>query len=452
MGNSQFKDTLHRSKLRMSHAASKVHHSPESSPAVSASTDQPQQQDSDNIYVKGRRYQRKNSKYPMPNDEEEQDRLTNVHYLLKHCFGSNYSAPVRDLLLHSASCIYAQRSCPTSLFSQSTVSGSNASTLSNATTTNMLKHIVEPRVLDIACGTGIWVLEMCSDFPRAQLYGIDISAMYPGTIKPPNAHFMQGDVRDGLPFPDAHFDYIHMQLVYNCFSRSESDRLLREIKRVLKPGGYVEFREVDPKLRNTGPKAEKQYQTFSRLMIERDVDITWARHMCESMEQVSELTDIHHQSLTISFMASGMAGETFYSTVEGEMEGYRRLITESMGISDEEYTDSIKKVLSECTQKRAYVTYYMAWARKPIYDHATTPSPPPLQHIMTQHDTQRQQQQRQLQQPTHTNQKREKRKSSGTASTSQSRHSVSAPPTSSREIWDKQDKTDIEQFVHGYIE
>lgn len=103
------------------------------------------------------------------------------------------------------------------------MSGSTASTLSNATTTNMLKHIVEPRVLDIACGTGIWVLEMCSDFPRAQLYGIDISAMYPGTIKPPNAHFMQGDVRDGLPFPDAHFDYIHMQLVYNCFSRSESD-------------------------------------------------------------------------------------------------------------------------------------------------------------------------------------------------------------------------------------
>lgn len=187
-------------------------------------------------------------------------------------------------------------------------------------------------------------------------------------------------------------------------------------------------------------------------MIEKDVDITWARHMCESMEQVAELTDIHHQSLTISFMASGMAGETFYSTAEGEMEGYRRLITDSMGISDEEYTESIKNVLNECTQKRAYVTYYMAWGRKPIYDHATTPSPPPLQHIMVQDPQQQQQQRRQLQQPTHSSQKHEKRKSSGTASTSQSRHSASAPPMSVRDMWDKQDKTDIEQFVHGYIE
>lgn len=82
MGNSQFKDKLHRSKLRMSHAASKVHHSPELSSAVSASTDQSPQFDADNIYIKGRRYQRKNPRYPMPNDEEEQDRLTNVVYIL----------------------------------------------------------------------------------------------------------------------------------------------------------------------------------------------------------------------------------------------------------------------------------------------------------------------------------------------------------------------------------
>ena len=77
---------------------------------------------------------------------------------------------------------------------------------------------IQPRVLDIACGTGIWILEMASEFPQAQFYGIDLSTMYPADIKPAKTHFCQGDVLNGLPYMDAYFDYVHMSLVYNCFS------------------------------------------------------------------------------------------------------------------------------------------------------------------------------------------------------------------------------------------
>jgi ubiquinone/menaquinone biosynthesis C-methylase UbiE len=76
------------------------------------------------------------------------------------------------------------------------------------------------RVLDVACGSGVWVLEMATSFPNSHFYGIDFACIYPNTIKPANTHFNQGDILDpeGFPYPDEYFDYIHMRLVYNCFS------------------------------------------------------------------------------------------------------------------------------------------------------------------------------------------------------------------------------------------
>ncbi|CAG8831586.1 34131_t:CDS:1, partial [Racocetra persica] len=50
-------------------------------------------------YVEGRRYTNyKNSKYFLPDDEIEMDRLQMQHYLFRHIFYGNFSAPVEDVL------------------------------------------------------------------------------------------------------------------------------------------------------------------------------------------------------------------------------------------------------------------------------------------------------------------------------------------------------------------
>jgi ubiquinone/menaquinone biosynthesis C-methylase UbiE len=124
--------------------------------------------------------------------------------VLKHCFGENFSAPVHDLLSRSVS---VARDSNTAMDSVSPQFNKNT----------------PARVLDVACGSGVWVLEMATSFPNTQFYGIDFACIYPTTIKPPNTTFQQCDVLDpeGLPFPDEFFDYIHMRLVYNCFSKSD---------------------------------------------------------------------------------------------------------------------------------------------------------------------------------------------------------------------------------------
>jgi ubiquinone/menaquinone biosynthesis C-methylase UbiE len=106
-------------------------------------------------------------------------------------FGANFSAPVRDLLLGS----YNSRGSPA----------------------------IPPRVLDVACGNGTWILEMATEFPDSQFYGIDFDPNYPTTVKPSNTFFSQHDVLSpkGLPFSDNYFDYVHMRHVYTCFSESD---------------------------------------------------------------------------------------------------------------------------------------------------------------------------------------------------------------------------------------
>jgi predicted SAM-dependent methyltransferase len=54
-----------------------------------------------------------------------------------------------------------------------------------------------------------------------------------------------GDVRDLSRFPDEHFDYILASDIIEHFPLVETPLILKEWRRVLKPGGVIEFRLPD---------------------------------------------------------------------------------------------------------------------------------------------------------------------------------------------------------------
>ncbi|KAI7855347.1 hypothetical protein BDC45DRAFT_505987 [Circinella umbellata] len=341
--------------------------------------------DDTNTYRLGRRHQNINTKYVLPNDELEQDRLTNLHFVLKHCFNGNYSAPIQDLLQQpsSSSPSWSNKNVSTttlprgSVHSLSTRSTHSLSGLSSAMGSGGGNKI-QPRVLDIACGTGIWILEMASEFPQAQFYGIDLSTMYPADIKPLNTHFCQGDVLNGLPYMDNYFDFVHMSLVYNCFSFEDRKKLLNEIRRVLKPGGYVEFRDVDPVVRNPGPYTIEYTKPFSQLMHDKlDVDITWAVNMCEHVQKFAGMTDLHHQMVSINFVSSSKLSTTFITALLAEWESYRAFGMEAYNLTPEEYGKVIQTIVEESKKQRSYLNYIMCWGRKPIVD---VPNNTSIQH------------------------------------------------------------------------
>ena len=96
------------------------------------------------------------------------------------------------------------------------------------------------RVLDVGCGTGLFLKSLAADPARLALTGLDLSAHMLEQARRPDAHareaptFVQGSVY-AMPFADGAFDVIVNTI--SCHFYLEQVRAFREIHRVLAPGG-----------------------------------------------------------------------------------------------------------------------------------------------------------------------------------------------------------------------
>ena len=154
-------------------------------------------------WLGGRRFLT-NTPYILPKDTQEGERLDAQHHLFKLAAGGLYRAPLR-----------------------------------------------QPRsILDVACGTGAWGREMAQHFPRARVIGIDIDAslperaieiLGPGGRFPQNFRFQVADALKPLPFEDATFDFAHARLISPFVPIARWPDVVREMMRVLQPGGIIEL-------------------------------------------------------------------------------------------------------------------------------------------------------------------------------------------------------------------
>jgi ubiquinone/menaquinone biosynthesis C-methylase UbiE len=73
-----------------------------------------------------------------------------------------------------------------------------------------------------------------------------------------NLDFYQYNILEaGLPFEDNTFDFVMQQLVTAAFTVHDWVRVIREITRVTKPGGYIQLIEIDYHTFNLGPNGQE---------------------------------------------------------------------------------------------------------------------------------------------------------------------------------------------------
>ncbi|OQE45908.1 hypothetical protein PENCOP_c001G02337 [Penicillium coprophilum] len=138
--------------------------------------------------------------YVYPNDEQEMDRLDMQHHMFKLAMdGKLLQVPLQDP-----------------------------------------KHI-----LDIGTGSGIWPIEMSALFPNAKITGTDLSPVQPTEV-PPNVHFLVDDAtEEDWIWENGYFDLIHTGHMTGAVPSFK--RIIRQSFKHLKPGGYMECQELDPK-------------------------------------------------------------------------------------------------------------------------------------------------------------------------------------------------------------
>lgn len=111
----------------------------------------------------------------------------------------------------------------------------------------------DERVLDLGCGRGLLAVAAAARVPRGSVIGVDLwdpaalSGNQAGSVLE-NARIegvdnrvrvSKADARD-LPFTDASFDVVVSNFVVHDLKRREDrERMMREVARVLKPGGHL---------------------------------------------------------------------------------------------------------------------------------------------------------------------------------------------------------------------
>ncbi|CAG8523420.1 10698_t:CDS:2, partial [Ambispora leptoticha] len=166
--------------------------------------------------IDGRKYQNGNKPvYLLPMDNIEAERLNKLHNIVRYIFKGDFSSPLKESMKSGGI-----------------------------------------KTLDIGCGSGSWIVDLSTENTLSTFIGIDMVPIFPKNC-PPNSAFLQCNVLHGIPFPDNTFDFVHQQGLRLAFTRKNWKTTIDDILRVTKPGGWVEFCEIDSYVRSTGSNMKK---------------------------------------------------------------------------------------------------------------------------------------------------------------------------------------------------
>jgi len=107
----------------------------------------------------------------------------------------------------------------------------------------------DQRVLDLGCGTATLTILIKKTNPQAEVVGLDAD---PEILEIAKGKAVEAgvDVRldrgmaDQLPYPDGSFDHVFSSMVFHHLALEDKIRTLKEIIRVLKPGGEMHIADL----------------------------------------------------------------------------------------------------------------------------------------------------------------------------------------------------------------
>jgi ubiquinone/menaquinone biosynthesis C-methylase UbiE len=114
-------------------------------------------------------------------------------------------------------------------------------------------------VVDIACGSGVWGIEVAAADRTARVTAQDYAAMLPGTRKYVKRHdlerqfdYLPGDLNK-VDFGKHRYDLAILGNIVHSEGEQNSRRLFRRLHRALRPGGRIAIVDMIPNESRTGP-------------------------------------------------------------------------------------------------------------------------------------------------------------------------------------------------------
>ncbi|CAG8489003.1 18271_t:CDS:2 [Dentiscutata erythropus] len=241
------------------------------------------------------------------------DTLQIAHYMIRAFWGKNYFAPVADVLKKEGSC----------------------------------------------------VLDINDEFPGAYFTGIDTLKMYPTEIKPRNVKFICGNWLEGLDLPDDYFDYVFINFLNFGLSKDVwENKIIPEVTRVLKPGGYIEITPCDLKWYNEGPIAKYWMSTILKELKAKNVEPAFGHQIIEMIEQTGKFSQPQSEEKDHPIGSwGGDIGKTSLSCLKYYIKAktLQNIITYD---NDNTFETMFKDLFDEIEEQNMYSKSIRFWAMK----------------------------------------------------------------------------------------
>jgi len=242
-------------------------------------------------------------------------------------------------------------------------------------------------VLDIACGSGGWAIEAAETYPEMTLVGIDSSKrMIEYASEQAIAHQVDGrvefhvmDALGILAFPDASFDLVNMRFALSFVRTWDWPRLLRELQRVLRPGGVVRLTDEEIIHQSTSPAAMQFCEMLlcalyraGHLFAQESTGLT--AHLAPLLSQHG-YQQVQTRGYALQYRAGTAEGQAY---IEDGIRVFRTLrpFLQKWGCLSKDFDDIHRQALEELQQPDFRATWHLlsAWGIKPKPESQESPS------------------------------------------------------------------------------
>ncbi|KAG1462501.1 hypothetical protein G6F46_004253 [Rhizopus delemar] len=265
------------------------------------------------------------------NDEREYERQLREHYVLKHIFKGNIHVPVpRDIPII---------------------------------------------ILDSDCGAGFWTLDMALEYPNAKVIGLEAFNERNGSKNPvigaPNIVYKLGDLTSHLQLPANSVDIIHQRDAGTIIPQGAWSALLRELKRIAKPGGYIQLVEYNYVLGDAGPVLTLVNEWYENAAKAFGVDPSEVKRLKKFLIEAG-FEEVNERIVKIPI------GEWHKDKVQKENGFlYKQLLRSffksikswwvtELRVSEQEFDKVVNAALEEFDEQQSYTEWVIYTARKPI--------------------------------------------------------------------------------------
>jgi len=259
--------------------------------------------------------------YLLPRHAAEVDRLDLQHYAFREALGTNHLAPV---------------DCPR-------------------------------LVLDAGAGTGQWGFDLCDEFSKAHVVGLDLVPSKPP--RPPRYHPLRANLLHRLPFQDDRFDFVHQRLLFLAVPVASWPAVVGELVRVTRPGGWVEL--VEPPFMGfdrPGPALKRLRQLATAGAARRGLDCDSTVYgSLDSYLRDAGVERVTRQVVTLPVGEWGeRVGSLIATNFRVAFSTLGRVLEVAGSLEPQEFADLVHLVQREYEQLQVSTTIAIAYGRKPV--------------------------------------------------------------------------------------